>query len=351
MDMYGTEIVVKNNVIHNEPWYPAQAGTKPPRYPATNYLNADYNGKWSHRCFQCSDDFCRDYTHLLIEGNRIGHAGPNPNNNGAQNMDIAAPRNIFRYNSLYNAMESGLMFKYRSLSGSDPKLGAGYNGGTSNRVYNNTIFHNGYGYPFYETCNYPVCPMAFGGVDWYTRKTGGNIIKNNIICDNHSAILYKWDINPQNNAINTIANNFQTADGDPMFANPDISQPTSRTLPDLHLKAGSPAIEKGTHLTVAKGSGDQSKTLVVDDVLFFQDGTWGADLTHGVTLFPDWIAIGDVNKVAQIASIDYSNNTITLTAPMTWSEGAKIWLYKKSDGTQVLFGKAPDMGAYAYSPK
>jgi len=193
--------------------------------------------------------------------------------------------------------------------------------------------------------------MAFGGVDWYTRKTGGNIIKNNIICDNHSAILYKWDINPQNNAINTIANNFQTADGDPMFANPDISQPTSRTLPDLHLKAGSPAIEKGTHLTVAKGSGDQSKTLVVDDVLFFQDGTWGADLTHGVTLFPDWIAIGDVNKVAQIASIDYSNNTITLTAPMTWSEGAKIWLYKKSDGTQVLFGKAPDMGAYAYSPK
>jgi len=70
-----------------------------------------------------------------------------------------------------------------------------------------------------------------------------------------------------------------------------------------------------------------------------------------VTLFPDWIAIGDVDKVAQIASIDYSNNTITLASPMTWSEGAKIWLYKKSDGAQVLFGKAPDLGAYAYTQK
>jgi hypothetical protein len=33
---------------------------------------------------------------------------------------------------------------------------------------------------------------------------------------------------------------------------------------------------------------------------------------------------------------------------MTWSDNAPIWLYKKSDGTQVLFGSAPDMGAHEY---
>jgi len=347
MDTYGTELVVKNNVIHNEPWRPAEIGAKPPRYPPTNYVNSAYENKWSHRCYQSSDDFCRDYTHNLIEGNRIGHAGPNPNNNGAQAMDLASPKNIFRYNSLYNAMESGLLFKYKK----EPNGGNGGNGGTDNRVYNNTIFHNGYGYPFYQTCKYPVCPMDLGGISYYTPKTGGNVIKNNIICDNHSFSLYKWDISPQNNAINTITNNFQTSDGDPLFVNPDLSQPTSRTLPDLNLKAGSPAIDGGTNLTVATGSGNQSKTLIVEDALYFQDGTWGSDLARGVTLFPDWIAIGDVDKAVQIASIDYAKNTITLATPMTWSENARIWLYKKSDGTRVLYGKAPDIGAYEYAQK
>ena len=349
MDTYGTELVIRNNVLHNEPWYPAQAGAKPPRYPATNYLNKAYENKWGHRCWQVSDDFCRDYTHNLIEGNRSGHASPNPNNNGAQCLDLAAPKNICRYNSLYNAMESGLMFKYRHND--PPKIGAGGNGGTFNRVYNNTIYHNGYGYPFYETCKYPVCPMDFSAISYYQPVTGGNIIKNNLLYDNHSAYLYKWEINPRNDGINTIMNNFQTRDGDPMFVNPDLSQPTSRILPDLNLKPGSPAIGKGMHLTVAKGGGNQSKTLVVDDALYFQDGTWGADLTHGVTLFPDWIAIGEVDQVVQIAAIAYENNTITLAVPMTWKDNAKIWLYKKSDGTRVLYGKAPDMGAQAFAQK
>jgi len=349
MDTYGTELVIKNNVFHNEPWYPAQVGAKPPRYPATNYLNQAYENKWSHRNWQVSDDFCRDYTHNLLEGNRVGHAGPNPNNNGAQNLDLAAPKNICRYNSLYNAMESGLLFKYRHNE--VKKNGAGGNGGTYNRVYNNTIYHNGYGYPFYETCKYPVCPMDFSAISYYQPVTGGNIIKNNLLYDNHSVHLYKWEINPRNDAINTILNNFQTRDGDPLFVNPDLSQPTSRTLPDLNLKTGSPAIGKGANLTVARGSGNSSKTLVVDDALYFQDATWGADLTHGVTLFPDWIAIGDVDKVVQIASIDYDKNTIALAEPMTWSDGAKVWLYKKSDGTRVLYGKAPDMGACVFVQK
>lgn len=34
---------------------------------------------------------------------------------------------------------------------------------------------------------------------------------------------------------------------------------------------------------------------------------------------------------------------------MTWADDAPIWLYKKSDGTRVLYGSAPDYGAYEYN--
>jgi len=342
MDHYGTELVVKNNVIHNEPWYPENNMGITVNFPATNYVNAAYNGLYSHRCYQSSDDFHRESTHTLIEGNRLGHAGVNPNNDGPDNMDLASPKNIFRFNSMYNAMNKGLMFKYSAQ-------GNGGSGGVSNRVYNNTIYHNGWGYPYFETAKLPVCPCALNGIHFYhPNATCGNIIKNNIVCDSRSVTFpgRGYDIAPTK--INTLENNFLTSDGDPRFVNPDLSKTTSRTLPDLHLKPDSPAIGKGAHLTVATGNGNQSKTLVVDDALYFQDATWGADLTHGVTLFPDWIAIGTVSNVVQIQSINYSNNTITLVSAMTWKEKDRVWLYKDSGGRRVLYGSAPDMGAYAY---
>ena len=340
LDHYGTEMVVKNNVIHNEPWYPAQLGPKLPNFPPTNYTNAAYLGLYSHRNYQASDDFHRESTHDLIEGNRLGHAGVNPNNDGADNMDLASPKNIFRFNSMYNGMNKGLMFKYSAV-------GNGGSGGISNRVYNNTIYFNGWGYPYYETAKLPVCPTALVGIHFYHwNATCGNIIKNNIVCQSRSVTFpgRGYDITPTK--INTLENNFLTSSGDPKFVNPDLSQPTSRTLPDLHLKPDSPAIDKGIHLTQAKGVGAKSATLVVDDALYFQDATWGADLTWGVTLFPDWIAIGTVNNVVQIKAIDYSQNTITLAAPMTWDDKARVWLYKDSSNRRVLYGSAPDLGAY-----
>jgi hypothetical protein len=69
-------------------------------------------------------------------------------------------------------------------------------------------------------------------------------------------------------------------------------------------------------------------------------------MTHGVTLFPDVIAIGTIGNTVQISSINYSTNTITLATPMTWANGAPIWLYKNSSGQQVLYGTAPDLGAH-----
>jgi len=86
--------------------------------------------------------------------------------------------------------------------------------------------------------------------------------------------------------------------------------------------------------------------LATGSVVPFQDGTWGSDLARGVTLFPDWIAIGTVGNVVQISSINYDTNVITLASPMTWSDKAPIWLYKNSSGVRVLYGTAPDIGAH-----
>jgi hypothetical protein len=149
-----------------------------------------------------------------------------------------------------------------------------------------------------------------------------------------------------------------SAFGDPKFTNPDISNPASKTLPDLSLQSSSSAIDGGTYLTTATNSGSNSTTLTVADALYFQDGTWGSDLARastglGGTMQADWIAIGTVNNTVQIASITYGAynapaGTITLSSPMTWTSGARIWLYKKSDGKVVLNGAAPDYGASEY---
>jgi hypothetical protein len=322
--MYG---VIKNNVFHNEPWRSA-SGCSNATYPASGYTVTAYNGKWGHRNLQVTDDFKRDGTYNLIEGNRIGHGSANPNNDGADNLDLATPKSIARYNYLYNAMNNNLMFKY------SPLYDNGANGGINCRVYNNTIYRSGYGYPSkYD---------KLSGIYWY-HGTGnsGNVVKNNIVYDSAST-----DIGA--NSASTIVNNWLTSNGDPKFTNPVLTDPMSLTLPDLSLQSSSGAIDGGTYLTQANGAGTNSTRLIVYDALYFQDGTWGSSLARGVSLFPDWIAIGQVANVVQISSINYSTNTITLASPVTWSNNANIWLYKKSDGAQVLHGSAPDYGAYEY---
>jgi hypothetical protein len=153
------------------------------------------------------------------------------------------------------------------------------------------------------------------------------------------------DINT-NTGVNTVTNNFLTANGNPGFANTTATDPTNALLPDLSVSASSPVVGAGIPLTTANGAGSNTMTLIVNDAMFFQDGTWGAAMTHGVTLFPDWISIGTTSNPVQIASTNYSTNTITLAVPMTWVSGSSIWLYKNSSGQRVLYGTASDIGAF-----
>jgi hypothetical protein len=331
LDSYGEYNVIKDNYFQNEPWYTASdSGCN---YPNTNYTNPAYNGKYGHRAFHMDDSFNRDSTNNLVEGNRFGYGSPNPNNDGANSIDIGAPKNIIRYNYIFGAMNNGFMFKWGGI-------GVSGRGGCDNAMYNNTVYHNGYGYPTSETSNWFMEGIHF----YYGDRTTGNKIKNNIVYDNRRYYKSGYDIPP--NSLNTIVNNWTTAEGDPKFVNPDLTTPTNRTLPNLALQSSSPAIDGGTYLTQANGAGSNSTTLIVDDALYFQDGTWGSSLAGHLA---DWIAIGTVTNVVQISSINYTTNTISLKSPMTWSDNANIWLYKKSDGTPVLHGSAPDFGAHESS--
>jgi hypothetical protein len=342
---YGIYTIVRNNISHNEPWYPQNPGPCDPKNPAV-YTNSNYNGLYSHRNWQITDTFGRDKSFNLYEGNRIGHAGINPNNDGATNLTIAAPGNIVRYNALYNAMHNNMKTKYGE------NYGWQASGGCRNKIYNNTLYVSGYGYPNFEN-SFPW-PRPMRGFRYYApHDNPGNIFKNNIVYGSYAGDHGDDDI--QSNTSNPASieiNNWTTNDGngssgygDPLFVNPDLTQTASGTLPDLQLQSNSPAIDGGIHLTQTVGSGNNSTTLVVEDAFYFQDGTWGCDLAGHQA---DWIAIGSPDNIVQIFSINYNSNTIYLTTGKTWGNGDGIWLYKKSDGVQVLHGTAPDYGAYEY---
>ena len=372
-DNYGLYTVFRNNVVHNEPWSPGCTNyTNSPTYSSSNPNYTAYNGMFGHRNFEITDDYNRDGTFVLVEGNRSGYSGANQTNDGADDFSLAAPENIVRYNFFYAAMNPGLMFKYGRGYG----LNAGGNGGTYNRVYNNTFYSNGYGYPWAHTCGLSTCPWAQANISLYVKGSGeGNVLKNNLMYLSTSFTYWTSDVMDKGTPSNGwaeitggVGNNWCTgsqssnggcsAFGDPKFTNPDISNPGSRTLPDLSLQSSSGAIDGGTYLTTATNAGSASTTLTVADALYFQDGTWGSDLSRptaglGGTMQADWIAIGSVTNTVQIKSISYGSynapaGTITLASPMTWNSGAHIWLYKKSDGLAVLTGSAPDYGASEY---
>ena len=319
--------IVRNNYFHNE-GNMASPGTCP--------YGPDTNGKYGNRNISIYDGSAEDGKYNLIEGNRFGHAGPPPDDDGGDGFTIAAAKNIIRYNAIFNSLNNGVMFK------------TGYNSyADNNRFYNNTIYKSG---------RYKNSGTLWQGANfrWYGGyERVGNVIKNNIL--NSYGGTSEWmhgDVNIYKN--NSATNNFcspqtSTVDvvkkcyayGDPQFVNPSVADPFSTTLPNLTPQ--NPAvINAGIHLTTVVGSGSGT-ALVVADALYFQDGTWGSALSNRQA---DWIAIGTVDNIVQIRSINYLTNTITLAASKSWGHGAYVWLYKKSDGAQVLYGPAPDVGAY-----
>jgi hypothetical protein len=355
--------IVRNNYFHNESW-------------STKGCESKANGKCGYRVMYLVNN--NDQGHggsNLIEENRIAYGaqygGPHLMAQGGSGsgLTIHTDSNIVRYNSFFGNVLFGM------------RLGSsmGQNSAYGNRIFNNTLFYNGHNLDSWNVVNeddaaaYDNARCAFS---LYAkscsdpREVIDNVVKNNLAHETWSetnnlkgSLYYPAFFEEGAGACNIIENNWGnsgkaksapfTPYGDPLFVDPDISDPMALSLvegkwvgkPDLSLKASSPVIDKAVHLTQANGAGIKSTMLKVDDARYFQDGTWGSDLARR-TLSADWIAIGTVADTVKIFSIDYFSNTIKLTSAMTWKDNAKIMLYKKSNGTRVLYGQAPDFGAY-----
>jgi hypothetical protein len=114
---------------------------------------------------------------------------------------------------------------------------------------------------------------------------------------------------------------------------------------NFNLASGSAAIHAGTYLTkVASGDSGSGTSLVVNDAGFFQDGLG----LNAAGVQADCVAVGTVTNVTCITSNPYTG-TMTINPAISRSSGQPIWLYSKSDGTQVLTGSAPNIGALGAS--
>ncbi|NOZ22013.1 MAG: DUF1565 domain-containing protein [Planctomycetes bacterium] len=112
-------------------------------------------------------------------------------------------------------------------------------------------------------------------------------------------------------------------DADPLFASADAD--------DYRLRDGSPCIDAGKPLAVAREAG-QGRTMPVDDARWFYDG-FGIPGEQG-----DLIVIGSEKKKARVVKADIEKNVLTLDRDTTWAKGDSIAL--------PYAGKAPDLGAY-----
>ncbi len=322
--------VIRNEFFHHEAWLddPPGCDQHPP---------SARNGKYGNRNIQIYYEPTGPYqtvsdgdngAYNLIEGIRTSNASMAIDGKQGGNIVLTSGKNIVRYNDSFYSETFGIYFKTGDIEAR----------GVSNRVYNNTLYYNGQDSQFYGDGFGEGNEWRRGIVDMCDQGScPDNIVMNNIIYGtyNNYDIFFK--------SSNTAVNNWLSTDSDPQFVDTTLSDPTSRTQPDFTLQPSSPVIDQGTSLTQANGAGAGSTTLIVDDALYFQDGTWGSALADHQA---DWIAIGTVGNVVQISSVNYDTNTITLTVPMSWSDNARIWLHKISDGTQVLHGAAPDLGAH-----
>ncbi len=334
--------IVRHNNLQNAPWFDMGDGELAGYRPLFMQGQAAYSG------------------HNVLENNRIHHATANltENNAGGTNLSLCSPYNIIRYNEFYRS--DGLQMYFHPYTEDVFRSKPIYN-----HVYNNTFFHGCFGTDpdlGTVTWRYAILLLVWPdeivapdtGYDWVK----GNVFKNNLFDSNYNqielnntSIVRNWSSETGHGTVplyQTIENNqddYAPPFVDPLFVNTDISDPRSALCPDLSLQSGSPMINQGTYLTQAVGLGNNSTILLVNDASYFQDGTWGSDLS---TIDADWIAIGTIDNTAQIASIDYSENKITLDCLMTWSDGAPVWLYNNSSGERVLYGDAPDMGAHEY---
>jgi hypothetical protein len=313
--------------------------------------------------------------HHLLEGNIMRASAETVTTYPGNALQFSGSETIIRYNE----MSDGCGPECRSAGGGI-SMSAGGQGrqASDNRFYHNTIVHNiGVG----------IGSWAFSGTAF---DKGRNRFWNNFIYDADGRLVAYWrefddgqdrwvrnvfgepggsatqrviNVGSGSVSVATAAASY-TNPSDPEFsswsgfANVYDAALNSNTFVDYQgkdyaLRASSPYVDAGAPLTrVASGDSGSGTTLLVEDARVFYGEA--SEFPAWMGVHNDWIAIGSdasdtttATKV-QINSVDDDTGMLTLSRAVSRDPGDFVWLWKDSDGTVLVKGQAPDIGAYEH---
>jgi hypothetical protein len=294
--------VIKGNYIHNEEWNACS--------------RTQANGKCGDRLIIIDEDATL-VKQNLIEDNILGFSGLPADQNGSDGISMRTPYNIIRRNVFVDNDSSGISVATAGYYPSDVRF---------NHIYNNVFFHNGYA--LIE--DYKPYLSGVSLSKWGSTDVKNVTIKNNIFWNNNFKQSITYYASSSANQI--IANNLQET-ADPLFVNDKATlDPLHPETLNFHLNSGSPAINAGGFLTSVTAGGSGTVIPVADAAYF----TNGFGLMSG-----DQIQLQGQTTRVRIVSVDYTKNTLTLDASLTWQQG---------QGLSLAFeGSAPDQGVYEFA--
>jgi hypothetical protein len=306
LGVYASYNVVRRNTFHNEEWYPCH--------------RTDVGGLCGNRNVILNASQPDVNIRNVIDDNHIVFAGVPPDQDSATGLSVRTQHNIVRRNIFYHCDSAGV-----TLSND----GGNHNNSSNNYLYNNVFFHNGYTlFSDWAVSQSGLLLARWVDDDEHNPMTGVSI-KNNILHENQQYGIYYYYVDE---AEQSVAGNFDEA-GDPGFL--DVSgqpSPSDFTLLDFHLQPQSPCIDAGAFLTTSVASGADQTEMQVQDAGYFTDGF---GIVEG-----DWVQLEGQATPVQIGEVDYTANTITLTAPHTWDAGIGVGL--------PYFGETPDQGVFEF---
>lgn len=368
--------VIRSNLFYNDAWMATNAIAGYLLYGLTPRSEPNPIGKWGARITKTgggNNDFtdvadgnvgntvdCR----TVFEDNIMLY-GSIPVDSNDATLGICTRAGIYRRNIIAFNAGSGIYFEhsghelriptaatnnpaYFHSDTLDTSYGTNCAMSTLNCIYNNVIYGNG----MVNRSNWPL----HGGAEAWAPVHGIESSANATSPNSEAALINNWVVNniiwynsPSNTAP-TIDNGFIFSgitwhpaimrtnwDGDvpglpdPMFVSTNGMGFVydAANLPDFHISTNSPCVDAGGWLTTAVGSSNGT-VMAVFNSLFFSDGN------HMVA--GDTIQLQGQTTTVTVVANDWTNNVLTLSAPLTWTDGQGVAL--------AYSGLAPDMGAY-----
>lgn len=280
-------------------------------------------------------------SHVLIEGNKMYNC-----HEKGFNVHFA----LFEQDDRQKVFPSHVMLRYNVVSDIDSCFLAVQHNFPQVRAYNNTVVKtNGAAGIDKNSCAVAIWNGGSGVVinNLFYNATGNN--RNLYLLNKGNAAATALDYNlgfdsrgegawnPEY-AVPAATDSHGLRDKDPLFR--AYSDDGNYANDDFSLQDNSPARGVGGAMTTVVEAGEKATTIKVADARFFQAGWAGVQA--------DWIAVGDAGNIAQVKSIDYEGNVITLVESLSKAvpPGSPVFLFKKSDGERVLHGNRPDIGAF-----